>query len=312
MSRPIAALPALVCLGVLLGGCAAPATSTPQAAVSAEPTADQYDGGPVPEAVAEIVRRGGGEVEPGTFEDGGISADETVSRFRREYTAPSGREDVTVYAAIIRESWTPAMPRGLAVRLLHIPDVPQTIELPTPPPGAPPQDDTVMTDLVAFFNAQTAEFYETSFIGQPSGGEAPSETVTSPAEPSPSAESHSQTVGEEEWREPEDYRFRLQSSCGERAFLGRFRIKVEDHTVVHVTGLDRMGRHYVDSHGHEEVPTLKSLMDSVEDAQQRGADVATAEYGPPDGQPVRAMIDASAEVDDDEQCYVVDDYIATR
>ncbi|HEV2122744.1 MAG TPA: hypothetical protein VGW38_08225 [Chloroflexota bacterium] len=159
-------LAALVCLPALLAACGPPAAGTPQAAGSAEPSAEAFNGGPVPDSVIEILRRGEYDVEAGTFDDGGISAEAAVSEFHRQYAPETFGDEIMVYAAVLRNSGSRAMSPGTAIRVLHIPDVTRPFEGPAPPPGAEPQDHAVTTDLVAFFDAESGEFYETSFIGQ--------------------------------------------------------------------------------------------------------------------------------------------------
>ena len=115
------------------------------------------------------------------------------------------------------------------------------------------------------------------------------------------------------WAAPQDYRFVVDSDCGERDPVGVFRVVVRDGEVSDARALDKLGKmRYSRSRLVGSVPTLTDLEARVQSARDRGADVATITYGPPDGQPVRVRIDENARVTDDEECYLVSKYSASK
>ena len=110
------------------------------------------------------------------------------------------------------------------------------------------------------------------------------------------------------WEEPERYEFTLDSSCGERWLLGRFRVMVKDGEVAEVEGLEEQARDVVgEQRGRESVPTLGQLLDEAAVARQEGADVVEVEMTD-DGQPRYIAIDWDEDAIDDEACYVISDY----
>ena len=113
-----------------------------------------------------------------------------------------------------------------------------------------------------------------------------------------------------EWLAPDDYEFVLDSSCGEQDLIGRFRVRVGNGTVVEVEGLNERGRYLVASTGRDGIPTLTQLVALFNEAQERGADVATVAVDPIDGHPTRIDIDMEGDAVDDESCFVISDYVA--
>lgn len=111
--------------------------------------------------------------------------------------------------------------------------------------------------------------------------------------------------------ELDTYAYVLESSCGERALGGRFRIEVADDSVTDVKGLDDAGRAFVDQYGRDEVPTIADLLDEVETARRRGADVVDVEVTD-NGRPTHITIDHETETYDDEACYVISEVTDTR
>lgn len=109
------------------------------------------------------------------------------------------------------------------------------------------------------------------------------------------------------WDAPENYDFVLESSCGERSFIGRFHVVVHDGRVADVEGLDDPGRSMLEQGYEEDVPTLSGLLDEVERARDMGADVVDVERTA-NGRPQRVTIDGDMEAYDDEACYVVSDF----
>ncbi|MEV6345652.1 DUF6174 domain-containing protein [Actinoplanes sp. NPDC051851] len=110
------------------------------------------------------------------------------------------------------------------------------------------------------------------------------------------------------WQEPARYTYELESSCGERALIGRFRITVEQDEVTAAEGLDESGRWFVADARSEPVPTLGQLLDRVDRARQQGAAIAEVTTDPADGHPTRIDIDPDAGAIDDESCFSIAGY----
>lgn len=79
-----------------------------------------------------------------------------------------------------------------------------------------------------------------------------------PAQPEGDVGRQSQADGQSE-----TYTYVLDSSCGERSLVGRFRIEVVDGSMVAVEGLDDTGRAAVDQDGADEAPTIADLLDEA-------------------------------------------------
>lgn len=110
------------------------------------------------------------------------------------------------------------------------------------------------------------------------------------------------------WQEPTRYTYELESSCGERALIGRFRITVEQGEVTAAEGLDESGRWFVENARSETAPTLGQLLDKVDRARQQGAAVAEVTTDPTDGRPTTINIDQEANAVDDESCFTIAGY----
>jgi hypothetical protein len=128
--------------------------------------------------------------------------------------------------------------------------------------------------------------------------QTPAPTFAPSIAPSPSSAAF-------EWKEPPDYLFTLDSSCGERALIGRFRVEVRDHVVVRVEGLNAQGRNVAASTDPSLFPTLANLMDMAVQARAAGAHEATFEFDPSDGNPTFVRIDRDLATIDDEECYAI-------
>jgi len=113
------------------------------------------------------------------------------------------------------------------------------------------------------------------------------------------------------WSAPAEYEFVLESSCGERDFLGRYHVVVEGGEVIEVSGLDDYATRQLSSDEHRGlVPTLSELLGEVSDAQAQGADVAKVTFADSDGHPVAIEIDWDTRAMDDEACYRVSQFSA--
>lgn len=112
------------------------------------------------------------------------------------------------------------------------------------------------------------------------------------------------------WTEPARYTFTVESTCGERGFLGKFRVTVEAGTVTKAEGLDEQGKGWVANGPKDGVPSLAGLVAEAENARKQKADVATVDTDPADLHPTKITIDPSKDSIDDEVCYAITDYRA--
>jgi hypothetical protein len=110
------------------------------------------------------------------------------------------------------------------------------------------------------------------------------------------------------WTVPAKYGYTLDSQCGERALIGRFKVTVVDDKVVHTEGLDDAARRALMLRVAGLVPTLRQLEAEAEDARSKGADVVEIERELSDAHPTKITIDESREAEDDESCYTIEDY----
>lgn len=110
------------------------------------------------------------------------------------------------------------------------------------------------------------------------------------------------------WQEPASYTYVLDSACGERALIGRFRITVQDGRVAAAEGLDEPAQRMLATARSETAPTLRQLLDELDRARQAGADVAEVVTDPADGHPTKITIDPSDNSIDDESCYTITEF----
>jgi hypothetical protein len=112
----------------------------------------------------------------------------------------------------------------------------------------------------------------------------------------------------EEWQEPAAYSFAVTSSCGERSFIGDYRVDVAGGEVVASEWRNPEGQwEPVDQ--LEWVPTLGDMVDEVHAvAGTPDAGEVTLETDPADGHPTAISVDPLANAIDDEHCYVITDY----
>ncbi|MGC0327656.1 hypothetical protein RKD23_000646 [Streptomyces sp. SAI-170] len=108
------------------------------------------------------------------------------------------------------------------------------------------------------------------------------------------------------WKEPASYVYTLESTEGEQALIGTFRITVRDHKVTRARGLDESGRRVVKDLP-DQVPTIGALLGELEQARKEDADQAEATYAP-DGHPERIVLDWDTNALDDESHYVISGY----
>ncbi|GAA5021543.1 DUF6174 domain-containing protein [Streptomyces siamensis] len=110
------------------------------------------------------------------------------------------------------------------------------------------------------------------------------------------------------WKEPSSYSYTLESSEGERSLIGTFRITVRGGKVSQAVGLDDSGRRVVKGMP-DEVPTIGSLLEQVDQARRDHADTAEVAYAA-DGHPARISLDWDENAIDDEARYVISAYRA--
>ncbi|MEO3925022.1 DUF6174 domain-containing protein [Micromonosporaceae bacterium B7E4] len=109
------------------------------------------------------------------------------------------------------------------------------------------------------------------------------------------------------WQEPSSYTYVLQSSCGERPLIGRFRITVDGGEVTKAEGIGEADRRSLES-TELRPPTLGQLLAELAEARRTGADVAELITDPADGHPTKIIIDPVKRAIDDEACYTVSEY----
>ena len=107
-----------------------------------------------------------------------------------------------------------------------------------------------------------------------------------------------------DWVEPARYAYVLESTCGERALIGRFRITVSDGKVIKAEGLDEPAQRTVADSPPDVIPTLGQLVEELNTARRNGAEVAELETDTA-GHPARITIDPSRNSVDDESCYAI-------
>ncbi|MCW2766935.1 MAG: hypothetical protein JWO11_2894 [Nocardioides sp.] len=98
---------------------------------------------------------------------------------------------------------------------------------------------------------------------------------------------------------PTSYEYVLTSSCGERGFLGDYRVVVRDEAVVTAVGLNKDCPYRPDL---AEVPTLADLLAMAKSA---APDAIVDLVVDPEGFPVSLTIDHLPDAIDDEECYEV-------
>jgi Family of unknown function (DUF6174) len=108
------------------------------------------------------------------------------------------------------------------------------------------------------------------------------------------------------WQEPNSYTYTLESSEGERALLGKFRITVRDRKVARAEGLDEYAKGIV-ARSPELMPTIGDLLRELGRLQRRNGDTAEIEYAT-DGHPRRITLDPDHNTIDDEATYVITEY----
>jgi hypothetical protein len=105
------------------------------------------------------------------------------------------------------------------------------------------------------------------------------------------------------------YSYVLDSGCGERTLIGRFRITVQDETVTSADGLDEPGQRFVRDIGPDHVPTIDELWDELLQAAAEGAYEAHGDSDEALGYPTSITIDWQRSADDDEACYEITQFI---
>jgi hypothetical protein len=123
----------------------------------------------------------------------------------------------------------------------------------------------------------------------------------------PGASNSSEASNIPSWQAPDAYEFTLDSSCGERSLIGKFRVVVENGSVVEAEGLDESGRALFEHGAEDDVPTLSKLLDQAATAEEEGADVVEVE-ATDEGRPTAIDIDWDSNAIDDEACYRITAY----
>ncbi|WP_327318672.1 DUF6174 domain-containing protein [Streptomyces sp. NBC_01235] len=124
---------------------------------------------------------------------------------------------------------------------------------------------------------------------------------------SPSAESAETDGPKSTWEEPASYSYTLTSST--QVLAGTFRVAVRDGKVTEAVGADEDSRRQAhDLPG--EVPTIGTLLQTLDRARSEGADTAEAGYAA-DGRPVRISLDWDKNSIDDEALYTISSFEPT-
>jgi Family of unknown function (DUF6174) len=113
------------------------------------------------------------------------------------------------------------------------------------------------------------------------------------------------------WDEPPAYRFAVTSSCGERAFIGDYRVTVRNGQVVGADHLSFDGEAWqpVQRGEWEVIPTLGAMLEEAAGASGKPeVGEVLVRTDPADGHPVEVRVDHRSDAIDDESCYVVTDY----
>jgi major membrane immunogen (membrane-anchored lipoprotein) len=109
------------------------------------------------------------------------------------------------------------------------------------------------------------------------------------------------------WESPGDYRYDLESSCGEQALIGEFHITVEDSEVVDAKGLNEASEGLLKSQFADVIPTIEELLAMAHQAERDDAEMLNIEYDS-DGVPSLIEFDYSLNASDDESCFVITNF----
>lgn len=126
----------------------------------------------------------------------------------------------------------------------------------------------------------------------------------------PGTSNSSQASDIPSWQAPDAYEFTLDSSCGERSLIGKFRVVVENGSVVEAKGLDESGRALFEHGFEDDVPTLTELLDQAATAEAEEADIVEVE-ATDEGRPTAIDIDWDSNATNDEACYRITAYSTT-
>lgn len=103
-----------------------------------------------------------------------------------------------------------------------------------------------------------------------------------------------------DWTEPADYSFVVDSSCGERSFIGRYAVVVRDGEVSRVEALSKGW----DGVTPDQTPTIAEMLASARDANQSAEVEITVDEA---GVPTWISIDHDLRSIDEEECYLLSD-----
>jgi hypothetical protein len=150
-------------LGVLAAALALVATAC---AGSTGAGSDEPSSSEISASLQEVLSRDNLEVVGASFE-GGLSAEETLEAFGREYDPEKYKATPVAYSVEIVSSDEMRLEPASKVRMVHVAGVPQEVEGPAPEEGSEPSVATIETDMFAFFDAQTGGHLATVYIGPP-------------------------------------------------------------------------------------------------------------------------------------------------
>ena len=115
------------------------------------------------------------------------------------------------------------------------------------------------------------------------------------------------------WEAPDSYQFVVNSSCGERFFLGTFQITVRNGAVVEAVGLDADAERLLGNpQWRADIPSLSDLIAEARVARAEGADLVRVNLSEDGNYPTTIEIDWLANAIDDEACYRITEFDETQ
>lgn len=115
------------------------------------------------------------------------------------------------------------------------------------------------------------------------------------------------------WEAPDSYQFVVNSSCGERFFLGTFQITVRNGAVVETVGLDADAERLLGNpQWRADIPSLSDLIAEARVARAEGADLVRVNLSEDGNYPTTIEIDWLANAIDDEACYRITEFDETQ
>lgn len=148
-------------------------------------------------------------------------------------------------------------------------------------------------------NSSPARLVAIGLLGVALVGCAPMSSV----EPSPATD---EAVA---WREPAAYEATIEVECGERdAAYGKWRVAVRNGGVVDAVPLNERAELTAGIESVPGPPTIGEVLAEAHSADAEGAESVIIEQGP-DGVPLSVEVDYELDVEDDEACWTISDFV---